>query len=128
MIIGTIFGIITAIIIILLVTSQNKKNRKSETVEKKKEYAIPPQRRYPYMNYKDCRFYTEGGSRFEYSEDEVQQFLSSLEESFSREDYAKTIKISNEIIKILPKVDKIWTRKIAAIFLDVIHNEKTTYR
>jgi len=124
MIIGIIFCIITAIIIILLITSKNGKNEKTEGSEKKKQYAIPPQRRYPFMFYKDCRFYADAVSRFAYSEDETEQFLSSMEESFLREDYAKTIKLSSEVIKILPKADKAWIAKISAIFSDVIKNEK----
>ena len=122
LIIGIIFFIIIAIIIILLVLSNNTK--KVEVVEKKKEYAIPPQKRYPFFYIKDCRFYADAVSRFAYSEEEIDQFLGSLEESFAREDYTKAIKISNEVIKILPKSDKVWTRKLVAIFLDVIKNEK----
>jgi len=122
MIIGIIFVIILAIIIILAVTS---KSGKTEVVEKKKkEFAIPPQRRYPFMYFKDCYFYAEAVSRFAYSEEEIDQFLRSLEESYTREDYIKTVNLSNELIKILPKSDKVWTRKIVAIFMDVMTNEK----
>lgn len=120
LIIGFIFFIIIAIIIILLVTSKSSKPEQEE----KKVYAIPPQRRYPLIYAKDCLFHADAVSRFEYSEDEIDQFLKSLEESFSREDYTKTIKLSNEIIKILPKSDKAWIKKISAIFMDIINNEK----
>ncbi len=121
LIIGIIFCVIVAIIIILSVAS---KNPKAETSERKKEFAIPPQKRYPFIYVKDCKFYADAVSRFEYSEEEIEQFIKSLEESFSREDYLKTIKISNEVIKILPKTDKVWTKKISAIFLNVIKNEE----
>lgn len=121
LIIGIIFCIIIAVIIILLVTSKNSKN---EEVVTKKEFAIPPQKRYPFMYVKDCHFYADAVSRFAYSEDEIEQFLGSLEDSFEKADYQKTIKLSSEIIKILPKADKIWLRRISAIFMDVMINEK----
>ena len=118
---GIIFCIIIAIIIILLVTS---KFGKKENTEVKKVFAIPPQKKYPFIYYKDCRFYADTVSRFEYSEDEIDQFLKSLEECFGKEDYPKAIKLSGEIMKILPKADKLWTIRIASIFIDVITNEK----
>ena len=68
LIIGIIFGVIVAIIIILSVAS---KNPKAETSERKKEFAIPPQKRYPFIYVKDCKFYADAVSRFEYSEEEI---------------------------------------------------------
>ena len=118
---GIIFCIIVAIIIILLVTS---KFGKKEEIETKKEFAIPPQKRYPFMYFKDCRFYADGGSRFEYSEEQIEQFMNSLEELFDKEEYLEVIKMANKLVKIYPKIDKVWYRKIASIFIDVIKNEK----
>lgn len=121
LIIGIIFCIIIAVIIILVVTS---KTVKSEEVVEKKEFAMPPQRRYPFMYFKDCHFYADAVSRFAYSEEEIEQFLVSMEESFEKADYVKSLKLTSEIIKIIPKADKVWIRRIAAIFMDVMYNEK----
>ncbi len=122
LVIGIIFCIIIVVIIILLVTSKSGEN--VEVVDKKKEFAIPPQKRYPFMYIKACHFYTDAVSRFAYSEDEIDQFLKSLDESFDKGDYVKTIKLSSEVIKILPKSDKIWLRRISAIFMDIMTSEK----
>lgn len=118
--IGIVFTIIVFVIILLLVTSKlGKKEEKSE----KKVYAMPPQRRYPYFYYKDCVFYADSSSRFDRSEEDLEQLISSLDESFNREDYSKTIKLANELIKLSPKLDKVWLKKINAIFADVMKNE-----
>jgi len=116
---GIIFCIIVAIIIILLVTS---KSGKKEEIESKKVFAIPPQKRYPFMYFKDCRFYADAVSRFEYSEEQIDQFLKSLDDFFEKDEYVEAIKLANKLIKIYPKIDKVWTRKIASTFVDVIAN------
>lgn len=121
LIIGIIFCIIIAVIIILVVTS---KTAKSEEVVEKKEFAMPPQRRYPFMYFKDCHFYADAVSRFAYSEEEIEQFLVSMEEAFEKADYTKSLKLTGEIIKIIPRADKVWIRRITAIFMDVMYNEK----
>lgn len=118
--IGIVFAIIVFVIILLLVTSKTgKKEEKSE----KRVYAMPPQRRYPYFYYKDCVFYADGSSRFERSEDELDQLVGSLDESFNRGEYSKTLKLANELIKLSPKLDKVWLKKINAMFADVMQNE-----
>lgn len=121
LIIGIIFCIITAVIIMLLVTS---KVNKTEEIDKEKKFAIPPPKRYPFLYVMDCHFYEATVSDFIYSEEEIDQFLGALEDSFNKEEYVKVFKLSSEIIKILPKADKVWIRRIASIFLDVINNEK----
>ena len=120
-IIGVIFCIITAVIIILLVTS---KVNKPEEIDKEKKFAIPPQKRYPILYVRDCHFYEETVSNFIYSEEEIDQFLGALEDSFNKGEYVKVFKLSSEIIKILPKADKVWLRRLSSIFLDVINGEK----
>ena len=51
--IGIVFAIIVFVIILLLVTS--KTGKKEEKVEKR-VYAMPPQKRYPYFYFKDCKY------------------------------------------------------------------------
>ena len=121
LVIGIIFCIITAVIIMLLVTS---KVGKTEETDKEKKFAIPPPKKYPFLYVMDCHFYEATVSDFIYSEEEIEQFLGALEDSFNKGEYVKVFKLSSEIIKILPKADKVWIRRIASIFLDVINNEK----
>lgn len=119
-IIGIVFVIILFIIILVLMTSKTSENN-LET--EKRVYAMPPQVRYPYFYYKDCIFYSDGSSRFARSEDETESLVISLEESFNRSDYERTIKLANELVKIVPKLDKIWIKKINSIFLEVMQKE-----
>jgi len=126
-IIGIVFVIILFVIILVLMTSKTSEN-KEET--EKRVYAMPPQRRYPYFYFKDCIFYADGSSRFAHSDDEIENLVTSLEESFNRTDYERTIKLANELAKIVPKLDKIWIKKINSIFLEVMQKEdpwKATY-
>ena len=120
-VIGVIFCIITAVIIILLVTSKVSYN---EEIGQEKKFTIPPPKRYPFLYVNDCHFYQEPVSNFIYSEEEIDQFLGALEDSFNKGEYVKVFKLSSELIKILPKADKVWLRRINSIFLDVIKGEK----
>lgn len=119
-IIGIFFVIILFVIILVLMTSKTSEN-KEET--EKRIYAMPPQRRYPCFYFKDCIFYADGSSRFAHSDDEIENLVTSLEESFNRTDYERTIKLANELVKIVPKLDKVWIKKINSIFLEVMQKE-----
>jgi len=119
-IIGIVFVIILFVIILVLMTSKTGENKEEK---EKRVYAMPPQIRYPYFYFKDCIFYADGSSRFAHSDDEIENLVTSLEESFNRTDYERTIKLSNELAKIVPKLDKIWIKKINSIFLEVMQKE-----
>ena len=121
--IGIIISIFIILLLLFLISRPSKVTNKQEEKEKK-VYAMPKQRRYPWFYIKECRFYADGSSRFVYSENELDHLDSSLEEAAKKGDYAKAIKLADEIIKALPKTEKAWIIKINSLFNDVIQNEK----
>ena len=80
-------GVAILIIVVLLFRVSRPNIDESNQEEVKKVYAMPKQRRYPWFYTKDCRFFADGASRFAYSENELTNLNSNLEESIKKEDF-----------------------------------------
>lgn len=113
--------IIIVSVVIYLNTSKSSEAKK-EVV--KKVYPLPKQRQFPYFYLKECRFFPDGSSRFSYSDEEIIDMMDRLEEAVKKNEFFRAMKISNEIIKIEPRVDKVWIHRLNSIFGEVLSEER----
>lgn len=118
-------GIVIAVVIIVVLMFIISKPTKADNNDReRKVYAMPKQKRYPFFYIKDCHFYADGSSRFAYSDSEIEYLINSQEDASKKGDFGKAVKLADEIIKAMPKSEKIWINKINCIFQDVIQKEK----
>jgi len=115
--------LIVVILSVIIYLNTSKASEKKKEVEKK-VYPLPKQRQFPYFYLKECQFFPDGSSRFSYSDEEITDMLERLEEAVKKSEFFRAMKISNEIIKIEPKMDKVWIHRLNSIFGEVLFEER----
>lgn len=117
-----ILFVIVFVTIIYINTSKASETKNKEA--EKKVYPLPKQRVYPYFYLKECQFFPDGSSRYSYSDEEILDMIEKLEEAVKKNEFFRAMKISTEIIKIEPKLDKVWINRLTSIFGEVIFEER----